>query len=137
MNTFLFFCYGNRLLIFFLLLFSKRVQILKTGYKYGQYCNPLSQSDCRLFFRVSDKVEYLQNELKSLIEGNTERHYLRISKRLTNPFTSTKTCWSILNHFSTIKRFPASCHCFIKIGTLRSIKIRLNYSITFLVTNVL
>ena len=35
MNTFLFF------------LFSQRVQILKTEYKYGQYCTPLSQSDCR------------------------------------------------------------------------------------------
>ena len=27
-------------------LFSKRVQILKTEYKYGQYCTTLSQSDC-------------------------------------------------------------------------------------------
>ena len=31
-------------------LFSKRVEILKTEYKYGQYCTPLSQSDCRYFF---------------------------------------------------------------------------------------
>ena len=37
MNTFLFF------------LFSQRVQILKTEYKYGQYCTPLSQSDSRYF----------------------------------------------------------------------------------------
>ena len=35
---------------FFLLLFSKRVQILKTEYKYGQYCTPVSQPDCRYFF---------------------------------------------------------------------------------------
>ena len=34
MNTFLFFRYGNRTLIFFLLLFSERVQILKTEYKF-------------------------------------------------------------------------------------------------------
>ena len=31
-------------------LYSKRIQILKTEYKYGQYCTPLSQSDCRYFF---------------------------------------------------------------------------------------
>ena len=51
MNAFVFFLYGSRML-FFLLLFSERVQILKTEYKYGQYCTPLSQSDCR--YRVSD-----------------------------------------------------------------------------------
>ena len=31
-------------------LFSKRVQILKTEYKYSQYCTPLRQTDCRYFF---------------------------------------------------------------------------------------
>ena len=31
--------------IFCFFLFSQRVQILKTEYKYGQYCTPLSQSD--------------------------------------------------------------------------------------------
>ena len=30
--------------------FSKRVQTLDTEYKYGQYCTPLTQSDCRYFF---------------------------------------------------------------------------------------
>ena len=49
MNTFLFFRYGIRMLYFFFL-FSQRVQILKTEYKYGQYCTPLSQLDCRYFF---------------------------------------------------------------------------------------
>ena len=36
--------------LLFVLLSSKKVQILKTEYKYGQYCTPLSQSDCRYFF---------------------------------------------------------------------------------------
>ena len=31
-------------------LFSKRVQVLKTEYKYDQYCTPLTQSNCRYFF---------------------------------------------------------------------------------------
>ena len=47
MNTFLFPRYRNRMLIFFI---CKIVQILKTEYKYGQYCTPLSRSDCRYFF---------------------------------------------------------------------------------------
>ena len=41
------------------------------------------------------------------------------------------------SYFSIIKRFPASCNCFIKIVMLLSMRIRLNYSITFLLTNVL
>ena len=48
MNAFVFFHFGNRMLIFFLL--RKKVQILKTEYMYGQYCTPLTQSDCRYFF---------------------------------------------------------------------------------------
>ena len=55
MNTFLFFRYANRMLYFFFL-FSLGVQILKTEYKYGQYCTPLSQSDCRYFFMLAIKA---------------------------------------------------------------------------------
>ena len=54
MNAFLFFRCEIRMLYFFFL-FSQRVQILKTEYKYGQYGAPLSQSDCRYFLCVSDK----------------------------------------------------------------------------------
>ena len=38
-----------------------RVQILKTDYKYGQYCTPLSQSHCRYFFLlaiINDTVNF-------------------------------------------------------------------------------
>ena len=41
----------------------------------------------------NNKVEYLQNELKFLIEANKEKYYSRISKRIINPLTSTKTYW--------------------------------------------
>ena len=40
MNTFLFFGNGIRMLCFSFS-FSQRVQIMKTEYKYGQYCSPL------------------------------------------------------------------------------------------------
>ena len=73
MNTFLIFRYRNRMLIFFLLLlsiFSKRGKILKTKYKYGQYCTPLSQSDCKYFFVLAIinailKVEKIENNENS------------------------------------------------------------------------
>ena len=38
--------------------------MLKTEYKYGQYCTPLCQSDCRYFFCVSDKAKYLAVKTK-------------------------------------------------------------------------
>ena len=38
--------------------------MLKTDYKYSQYCTPLCQSDCRYFFCVSDKGKYLAVKTK-------------------------------------------------------------------------
>ena len=37
--------------------------MLKTGYKYGQYYIPLSQSDCRYFFLVSDNDYYVADDM--------------------------------------------------------------------------
>ena len=51
-------------------------------------CYLHSNKDPKLF----NKVEYLQNELKSLIEVNKEK-YSHISKRMMNSLTSTKTYW--------------------------------------------
>ena len=87
-------------------------------------CYLHSNKDPKLF----NKVEYLQNELK---------YYSRISKRMMNPLTSTKTYWSILKSFLNNKKIPCIPPQFHQIGILLSLKIRLNYSITFLLTNVL
>ena len=65
-------------------------------------CSLHSNKDPKLF----SKVEYLQNELKSLIEANKEKYYSRISKRMMNPLTSTKTYWSILKSFLNNKSIP-------------------------------
>ena len=45
-------------------LFSKRVQILKTEYKYGQCCTPLTQSDCTYFFVLAIRQHYSDGEPK-------------------------------------------------------------------------
>ena len=43
-----------------------------------------------------NEVEYLQKELKFLIEANKEKYYSHISEKIMNPLTSAKTCWLIL-----------------------------------------
>ena len=50
-------------------------------------------------FWLFNKVEYLQNELKSLIKATKEKYYSHISKRMINSLTSTRTYWSILTSF--------------------------------------
>ena len=40
--------------------------------------------------QISEKVNYLQNQLKLLTENNKERYYLRISKKVMDPMTSAK-----------------------------------------------
>ena len=47
MNAFLFFRYGNRMLL------NQGVQALKTEYKYRQCCTSLRQSDCQYFFMLA------------------------------------------------------------------------------------
>ena len=63
-------------------------------------CYLHSNKDPKLF----NKVKYLQNELKSLIEASKEKYYSRISKRMMNPLASTKTYWSILKSFLNNKK---------------------------------
>ena len=67
--------------------------------------------------QIFEKVNYLQNQLKRLTESNKERYYLRISKKLMDPMTSTKTYWSILKSLLNNKKFLAYLLSFIKINT--------------------
>ena len=65
-------------------------------------CYLHSNKDLKLF----NKVQYLQNKLKSSIEANKENYFVCISKRMMNPLTSTKTYWSILKSFLNNKKIP-------------------------------
>ena len=91
MNAFLFFRYGIRMYFF---QFSQRVQILETEYKYGQYCTPLSQSDCRYFFRVSDNYRYIPSRMGKCQHFNhlhwlsSMVHKIKWLKRINRNFTS-------------------------------------------------
>ena len=46
--------------------------------------------------QIFDRVKSLQNQVRCLIEGNKEKYYLRISKKMMYPITIAKTYWSIL-----------------------------------------
>ena len=60
-----------------------------------------------------EKVKYLQNQLKLLIESNKERYYLRISKKLMDPVTSANTYCSVLKSWlnnKKVSRIPPLFH---------------------------
>ena len=90
-------------------------------------CYLHGNKDLKLFY----KVEYLQNELKTLIEANKEKYYSRISKIMMNPLTSTKTYWSILKSFLKNKKIPCIPPLFHQNRYITKYKDKLNYSIIF------
>ena len=67
---------------------------------YKKYAN--KNKDAGIF----DKVKCLQNELDSTIESNKQKHYSRLSKKLVDPMTSTKSYWSTLKMFLNNKKIP-------------------------------
>ena len=74
--------------------------ILRKNEMYKKYAN--KNKDAGIF----DKVKCLQNELDSTIESNKQKHYSRLSKKLVDPMTSTKSYWSTLEMFLNNKRIP-------------------------------
>ena len=66
--------------------------------------------------QISEKVKYLQNQLKLLTESNKESYYLRISKKLMDPMTIAKTYWSILKLLLSNKEVPCIPPLVIRIN---------------------
>ena len=46
--------------------------------------------------RIFHKVKCLQNKPNLIIESNKRKYYSRLSKKLVDPMTSTKSYWSTL-----------------------------------------
>ena len=65
---------------------------------YKKYVN--KKKDPRIF----DKAKCLQNELNSIIESNKQKYYSRLSKKLFDPMTNTKSYWSTLKMFLNNKK---------------------------------
>ena len=66
---------------------------------YKKYVN--ENKDPKIF----DKVKSLQDELNSIIESNRQKCCSRLSKKLVDPMTSTKSYWSTLKMFLN-KKIP-------------------------------
>ena len=74
--------------------------ILEKNEMYKKYLN--ENKDPRIF----DKVKCIQNKLDSIIEINKQKCYSRLSKKLVDPMTTTKSYWSTLKMFLHNKKIP-------------------------------
>ena len=52
------------------------------------------------------KFKFLQNQLNVSIENSMQSYYSKLSSKLANPATSSKTYWSILKTFLNNKKIP-------------------------------
>ena len=52
------------------------------------------------------QFELLQSKLNSLIEKSKSNYYTNLSKKLSNPMTSSKSYWSVLETFLKNKKIP-------------------------------
>ena len=53
-----------------------------------------------------EKFKFLLNQLNALIENSKQRNYSKLSSKLANPATSSKTYWSILKTCLSNKKIP-------------------------------
>ena len=74
--------------------------ILEKNEMHKKYVN--ENKDPRIF----DKAKCHQNELNSIIESNKQKYYSRLSKKLVDPMTSTKSYWSTLKMLLNDKKIP-------------------------------
>ena len=56
--------------------------------------------------RIFHKVKCLQNELNSIIGNNEQKFFSRVSKKMVDPMTRTKSYWSTLKMFLNNKKIP-------------------------------
>ena len=61
--------------------------------------NGKSQTDC-------ERLQLISNSLTETIRSSKEKFYCKLSTKLANPCTSSKTYWSILKTFANGKKVP-------------------------------
>ena len=86
-------------------LFNKTITNILPNYIHHETVN---DKNCILNDKnpqVFHKVNYLQKQLKNIIERSQEKYYLRISKKLMDLMASPKTYWSILKTLLNNKKF--------------------------------
>ena len=93
---------NNNAMVF---LFNKTITNILPNYIHHETVN---DKNCILNDKnpqVFHKVNYLQKQLKNIIERSQEKYYLRISKKLMDLMASPKTYWSILKTLLNNKKF--------------------------------
>ena len=53
-----------------------------------------------------EKLKFLQNQLKVSIDNSKQTYYSKLSSKLTNPATNSKTYWSIVKASLNNKKIP-------------------------------
>ena len=56
--------------------------------------------------KIFDKVKCLQSELNLKIESNKQKYYSRLSHKLVDPITNTKSYWSNFKRFLNNGKIP-------------------------------
>ena len=56
--------------------------------------------------KIFDKAKCLQSELNSKIESNKQKYYSRLSHKLVDPITNTKSYWSNFKRFLNNGKIP-------------------------------
>ena len=78
-----------------------------------------------------EKFKFLQNQLNVSIENSKQRYYSKLSSKLTNPISSSKTYWSILKTFLNYKNFPCIPPLFHENKFITNFKEKAELFITF------
>ena len=76
---------------------------------YKSYCR--FNRDVFLF----EKFKFLQSQLNVSIENFKQTYYSKLSSKLNNPATRSKTYWSILKTLLNNKKFLVYLLCFMKL----------------------
>ena len=84
--------------------------ITEKNFAYKSYC--FFNRDVFLF----RNFKFLQNQLNVLNESSNQRYYFKLTSKLPNPATNSKTYWSILKTFLNNKKALIYLLSFMKIN---------------------
>ena len=77
----------------------RKIQTKKNEIFKEYIANAKSQTDC-------ERLQLISNSLTEAIRSTKEKFYYKLSPKLVNPSTSSKTYWSILKTFVNGKKIP-------------------------------
>ena len=82
-------------------------------------------------------MKALRNKLTCTTENAKSEYYSKLSMKLSNPETSSKTYWSILKSFVNDKKIPIMPHYMSMVIFLPIFAKKMNFLTSYLQSNVL